>query len=163
MSAPVTTNQKREAMTQTIEHVAPGDLIIEPTERAAEMLGFRFTVGTAAAELADYLDRNPAKAERVLTALAVLHNESNLNAATWQQTGAQIGVYFAQLAAWGYGVSEVEESLIPVPVEIAAALDDDDDEDEGCRNPECDDTTADGEGWDGLCGNCADRAEGGEE
>ncbi|MFJ9574616.1 hypothetical protein [Streptomyces bacillaris] len=27
-----------------------------------------------------------------------------------------------------------------------------------CSSEECEDSTADGEGWEGLCGNCADRA-----
>lgn len=32
-------------------------------------------------------------------------------------------------------------------------------DDETCRGEDCDNSTDDGEGWDGLCGNCADRAE----
>lgn len=34
-----------------------------------------------------------------------------------------------------------------------------DDDSSACRNDWCDDDTSDGEGYDGFCGNCADRAE----
>ncbi len=34
---------------------------------------------------------------------------------------------------------------------------DEDDEDDTCR--ECGEATDNGEGWDGLCGNCSDRAQ----
>lgn len=30
-------------------------------------------------------------------------------------------------------------------------------DDARCRNEECDGDTNDGEGWNGFCGNCADR------
>ncbi|WNV90287.1 hypothetical protein [Umezawaea sp. Da 62-37] len=43
---------------------------------------------------------------------------------------------------------------------------DDDEEDEEpapCRTEDCDGDPDDGEGWDGYCGNCADRLDGGED
>ena len=101
------------------------------TESAAKMLGIAFSrFSSASAQVADRLASDSAKAERVLTALAVLDNEHNLVVSPWQRVDAQIGVYFAQLAAWGYGVSEVEESLIPVPTP-APAVDDEGDTDSG--------------------------------
>ncbi|TFD16201.1 hypothetical protein E3T26_04785 [Cryobacterium sp. TMT1-21] len=101
------------------------------TESAAEMLGVAFSRFTSApGQVADYLASNPAKAERVLTALAVLDNENNLTVSPWQRVDDQIGAYFAQLAAWGYGVSEVEESLIPDPTPVPDADVDDDEGDE---------------------------------
>ncbi|MGY4859531.1 ParB/RepB/Spo0J family partition protein [Cryobacterium sp. AP23] len=99
------------------------------TESGAAMLGMKFSrFSSAPDQIAEHLATNPAKAERILTALAVLDNENNLTASPWQRVDGQIGVYFAQLAAWGYGVSEVEESLIPVPDPAPAADDAADDE-----------------------------------
>lgn len=100
----------------------------KPADSAVEMLGMKFSrFSTVPAQIAEHVASNPAKAERILTALAVLDNERNLVASPWQRTDDQIGVYFAQLAAWGYGVSEVEETLIPVaePAPAAEAEDDD--------------------------------------
>jgi hypothetical protein len=46
-------------------------------------------------------------------------------------------------------------NLLMIEVTGEPVLDDDEDDDQ-CSDDDCDGTTDDGEGYDGLCGNCAD-------
>lgn len=67
------------------------------------------------------------------------------------------GVIFKATAA---ELAPIEPPIEPPIIDAEDDDDDEDDEDAACRTPDCDESTDDGEGWNGYCGNCADRIEG---
>lgn len=71
---------------------------------------------TATEHVHTHTTGNPKKAEKSLLALAVWANEENL-AAPWHLDEEQAAAYLEQLHVWGYGLSEVEQSIVDGPAD----------------------------------------------
>lgn len=57
-------------------------------------------------------ESQPAKAAHVALAVVLASIESTTSKATWAQPGFEVMAYFAQIAAWGYPLSEVEQIVV---------------------------------------------------
>ncbi|TFD27484.1 ParB/RepB/Spo0J family partition protein [Cryobacterium cryoconiti] len=65
-----------------------------------------------AAQLArGHLSENPKTSERLILALVIYNNETNV-ASSWHQNIRQAAAYLTQLVTWGYGLSEVEQGIV---------------------------------------------------
>jgi len=82
-------------------------------------------------------------------------------AGDWDSNEMTEGIarYAAELADFP-ALSGGSDAELKVWRDIADQLgiehDGDEENADACRNPDCEDTTSNGEGYDGLCGNCAD-------
>ena len=80
---------------------------------AATFLGLEATASywkpTAVEE---YAAAHPAKALHVAVAVTLGGIEASTSKGTWRSPSRLDGLYFEQLAAWGYGLSEVEQIVV---------------------------------------------------
>ena len=65
-------------------------------------------------KLAALVERSPVKAQHVTLAVVLGGIEDSTSKGTWRYPEASNALYFAQLAAWGYGLSDVEQLVVDV-------------------------------------------------
>lgn len=63
-------------------------------------------------KLATMIEQSPAKAQHVALAVVLGGIEDSTSKNTWRSPNATSALYFRQLAAWGYGLSDVEQIVI---------------------------------------------------
>jgi ParB family chromosome partitioning protein len=63
-------------------------------------------------KLAALIEHSPAKAQHVTLAIVLGGIEDSTSKNTWRNPNPVSALYFTQLAAWGYGLSEVEQIVI---------------------------------------------------
>lgn len=66
-------------------------------------------------KLAALVERSPVKAQHVTLAVVLGGIEDSTSKGTWRYPEASNALYFAQLAAWGYGLSDVEALVVVKP------------------------------------------------
>lgn len=62
--------------------------------------------------LADLVERAPVKAAHIALAVVLGAIESSTRKSTWRYPSPTDAAYFRQIAAWGYGLSEIEQLVI---------------------------------------------------
>lgn len=72
-------------------------------------------------KLAAFIGQSPGKAQHVTLAIVLGGIEDSTSKATWRYPNPVSALYFKQLAAWGYGLSEVEQIVIAPKATEAAA------------------------------------------
>lgn len=82
---------------------------------AHSLLGIDRGPGWGSDQLATFTAHNPAKATHVALAIVLGAIESSTSRDTWRNPTAVNRTYFAQLADWGYELSEVETILTTEP------------------------------------------------
>jgi ParB family transcriptional regulator, chromosome partitioning protein len=73
-------------------------------------------------KLGTHIDGNPGKVQHIALAVVIGGIESHTSKDTWRHTSAPAAAYFAQLAAWGYAVSEVEQIVLDTVTAAASEL-----------------------------------------
>lgn len=104
----------------TIHRRNVGEATRDGNTLAHELLGIEQAGYGNPDKLAAIIEQTPAKAGHVALAIVLGGIESHTSKQTWRYPAAVDAAYFAQLAAWGYGLSEVEQI-------VTAAADDDQD------------------------------------
>ncbi|MBT2519076.1 ParB N-terminal domain-containing protein [Streptomyces sp. ISL-90] len=79
---------------------------------AHTLLGIDPGSGWRADKLAEVIEATPAKAQHVSLAIVLGGTEENTDKGAWRYPSEDKGAYFAQLAKWGYTLSEVEQIVI---------------------------------------------------
>jgi ParB family chromosome partitioning protein len=80
---------------------------------AATFLGVEATASYwKATAIEEYATAHPAKALHVAVAVTLGGIEASTSKNTWRNPSERDGLYFEQLAAWGYGLSEVEQIVV---------------------------------------------------
>lgn len=77
-------------------------------------------------KLAALVEHSPVKAQHVTLAVVLGGIEDSTSKQTWRYPEASKALYFAQLAAWGYGLSEVEQIVVDAVTAIDAATEEQD-------------------------------------
>lgn len=96
---------------------------------AHELLGIERGGYWGADKLAALVEQTPAKATHVALAVVLGAVESVTSKQTWRHPSSTDKAYFAQLAAWGYGLSEVEQIVTNTTGGSSAEATDEPDED----------------------------------
>ncbi|TFD75310.1 hypothetical protein [Cryobacterium psychrophilum] len=87
---------------------------------AHTLLGFTRENYWAADKLTALVGHSPSKAQHVTLAIVLAGIEESTSKETWRRPDALSARYFEQLAAWGYGLSDVERIVIDTIAENAA-------------------------------------------
>jgi len=90
-----------------------GHALGESNTLAATLLGVEATPSYwKQTAIEDYATADPAKALHVAVAVTLGGIEASTSKETWRNPSERDGHYFEQLAAWGYGLSEVEQIVV---------------------------------------------------
>jgi ParB family chromosome partitioning protein len=90
-----------------------GHALGESNSLAATLLGVDATPSYwKPTAIEEYAAAHPAKALHVAVAVTLGGIEASTSKGTWRRPGERDGLYFEQLAAWGYGLSEVEQIVV---------------------------------------------------
>ncbi len=92
---------------------------------AHELLGLEPSGYFEADKLAGLVQQNPAKATHVALAIILGATESITGKHTWRSPSRTDRDYFTQLAAWGYGLSDVEQIVTHDPADATETDDKD--------------------------------------
>ncbi|MCD5348433.1 ParB N-terminal domain-containing protein [Agromyces sp. S2-1-8] len=93
----------------------------EGNSLAHTLLGIDPGSGWRADKLAEFVTANPTKAQHVSLAIVLGGIEDNTDRGAWRYPEADKAAYLAQIAAWGYTLSEVEQLVIDGAAEKATA------------------------------------------
>jgi ParB family chromosome partitioning protein len=93
-------------------HNVVGSAVQQNNALAHSLLGLEETHQWGADHLGDLIERTPAKAGHVALAVVLGGIESSTSKNTWRYPDAHKAAYFRKLAAWGYGLSDVEQLVI---------------------------------------------------
>ncbi|MGC5225131.1 ParB/RepB/Spo0J family partition protein [Micromonospora sp. DT81.3] len=109
----------------TIHRIPVSRGISDGNALAHELLGIQRGDGYYPADrLHTVIEHTPAKAAHVALAVVLGGIEASTSRSTWRNPTAHDAAYFHQLAAWGYGLSDVEQ-IVLARGEATAATDDD--------------------------------------
>lgn len=96
---------------------------------AHELLGIERGGYWEADKLAALIEHTPAKAQHIALAVVLGAIENVTSKQTWRHPSPTDRSYFTQLAAWGYGLSEVEQIVTATPEDTSTSPDYTDDVD----------------------------------
>lgn len=92
-----------------------GDALPQANRLASEFLGLPQPAGYSEADpLTTLAEEQPRKAGHAALAMVLASMESTTSKETWRYPDAAAEHYFAQIAAWGYPLSEVEQIVVGV-------------------------------------------------
>jgi len=103
---------KVSAQGLTVHRREVGSAIGNGNTLAHTLLGIERGGYGAADKLAALVERSPGRVAHVTLAIVLGGIEDSTSKITWRYPEAIKGAYFAQLAAWGYGLSEVEQIVV---------------------------------------------------
>jgi len=104
----------------TVHHSMVGKAIQNGNVLAHTLLGMKRANYWDADKLAALVEKTPTKAQHVSLAIVLAGIEDSTSKETWRYPNAHSARYFEQLAAWGYGLSDVERIVIDKVAENAA-------------------------------------------
>lgn len=105
--------QQWVAVAMTRHRQATGHGMTEGNSLAATFLGVEATASYwKATAIEEYAAAHPGKALHVAVAVTLGGIEASTSKGTWRNPSRLDGLYFEQLAAWGYGLSEVEQIVV---------------------------------------------------
>ncbi|KQO80417.1 hypothetical protein ASF17_14030 [Frigoribacterium sp. Leaf263] len=105
--------QQWVAVALTRHRQTVGHGITDGNGLAATFLGVEATASYwKATAIEEYAAAHPAKALHVMVAVTLGGIESSTSKGTWRNPTGLDGLYFEQLAAWGYGLAEVEQIVV---------------------------------------------------
>jgi len=108
----------------TVHRSAVGGAVTNGSVLAHVLLGIERGGFWDADKLAALVEHSPTKAQHVTLAVILGGIEDSTSKGTWRYPDASKELYFQQLAAWGYGLSDVEQLVVVTPTtpnpEIAA-------------------------------------------
>lgn len=104
----------------TVHHSMVGKAIQNGNVLAHTLLGMKRANYWDADKLAALVEKTPTKAQHVSLAIVLAGIEDSTSKETWRYPNAHNARYFEQLAAWGYGLSDVERIVIDAVAEKAA-------------------------------------------
>ena len=104
----------------TVHHSMVGKAIQNGNVLAHTLLGMKRANYWDADKLAALVEKTPTKAQHVSLAIVLAGIEDSTSKETWRYPNAHSARYFEQLAAWGYGLSDVEQIVIAAVAEKAA-------------------------------------------
>lgn len=116
------------ALGLTIHRRDMGSATANGNELAHQLLGIE-RGGYYDDKLAAHVEQSPTKAQHVSLAVVLGGIESATSKSTWRYPEATKSAYLAQLAAWGYSLSEVEQIVIDNAGTSSAPVADEDDSD----------------------------------
>ncbi|MBG6059802.1 ParB family chromosome partitioning protein [Cryobacterium sp. MP_M5] len=111
---------KAIAVGLTVHHGVVGKAIQNGNVLAHTLLGLERANYWSADKLSALVDHSPTKAQHVTLAIVLAGIEDSTSKGTWRYPDAHSALYFGQLAAWGYNLSEVEQIVIDTVAEKAA-------------------------------------------
>lgn len=114
----------------TIHRRAVGSAAADGNTLAHTLLGIERGGYWDADKLAAVVEHSPAKAQHVSLAVVLGGIETSTSKNTWRHPEAIYARYFEQLAAWGYGLSDVE-LIVTATATATPDVDSDDEGDEG--------------------------------
>ncbi|KQR65764.1 hypothetical protein ASF89_00760 [Frigoribacterium sp. Leaf172] len=90
-----------------------GHALGESNTLAATLLGVEATASYwKQTAIEEYATAHPAKALHVAVAVTLGGIEASTSKGTWRNPSERDELYFEQLAAWGYALSEVEQIVV---------------------------------------------------
>lgn len=103
-------------------HRSPiGHALGDSNTMAATLLGVEATASYwKQTAIEEFAAAHPAKALHVAVAITLGGIEASTSKGTWRNPSERDGLYFEHLAAWGYGLSEVEQIVVDGGKEEAA-------------------------------------------
>ncbi|POH62979.1 chromosome partitioning protein [Cryobacterium zongtaii] len=104
----------------TVHHSMVGKAIQNGNVLAHTLLGLKRADYWSRDKLSALVERSPTKAQHVTLAIVLAGIEDSTSKETWRYPNATSARYFEQLAAWGYGLSGVEQIVIDAVAEKAA-------------------------------------------
>jgi len=96
----------------TTFHNVVGGAVSQSNRLAHDLLGIEESTRYGVDNLAALVERTPSKAAHVALAIVLGGIENATSKNTWRYPDPSDAAYLRQLAAWGYGLSEVEQLVI---------------------------------------------------
>lgn len=100
----------------TVHRSAVGSAVSTGSGLAHVLLGIERGGYWDGDKLAALVEHSPTKAQHVTLAVVLGGIEDSTSKSTWRYPDASKALYFQQLAAWGYGLSDVEQLVVVKPV-----------------------------------------------
>jgi len=98
----------------TVHRSAVGSAVSGGSVLAHVLLGIERGGFWDADKLAALVEHSPTKAQHVTLAVILGGIEDSTSKGTWRYPDTSKALYFSQLAAWGYGLSDVEQLAVEV-------------------------------------------------
>ena len=108
----------------TVHRAAVGSAVTNGSVLAHVLLGIERGGYWDADKLAALVEHSPTKAQHVTVAVILGGIEDSTSKGTWRYPDASKALYFQQLAAWGYALSDVEQLVVVTPVARTETNDD---------------------------------------
>lgn len=99
----------------TVHRTAVGSAVTNGSVLAHVLLGIERGGYWDVDKLAALVEHSPTKAQHVTLAVTLGGIEDSTSKGTWRYPDASNEQYFTQLAAWGYGLSDVEQLVVVTP------------------------------------------------